>query len=163
MPEPDTSRTDTVWSQRLRERGMRVTRSRLDVLRVLSASPSPMQAQDVIDALPHGNADRVTVYRTLNTLVESGMAHKVDPGDRVWRYGLLAAADRDASSGPHPHPSAHPHEGHAHFVCDDCGTIRCLEDATIRVSLNNKNDGEKFKITQKDVYLHGTCEKCLEQ
>ncbi|MFM9957664.1 MAG: Fur family transcriptional regulator [Phycisphaerales bacterium] len=160
MPEPDTAKVDARWADRLRERGMRVTRSRLEVLRVLGASPSPMQAQEIIEALSDEHTDRVTVYRTLNSLVESGMAHKVDPGDRVWRYGLLASASRHGTAHG---GAAGGHEAHAHFVCDDCGTIRCLEDATIRVSLNAKPDGEKFKITQKDVYLHGTCEKCLEE
>lgn len=161
MREPEGGKLDWSWSERLRQRGLRVTRSRLDVLRVLTASPAPMQAQEVLDALSRERADRVTVYRTLNALVESGLAHRVDPGDRVWRYGLLAPVPRpEGAAGDAASP--HGHGAHAHFVCDDCGTVRCLEDATIRVSLNSKANAERFKITQKDVYLHGTCEKCLE-
>jgi Fur family ferric uptake transcriptional regulator len=157
MPEQDTTKADAAWAARLREKGLRVTRARLDILRVLSASPTPMQAQDVLEALNDAHADRVTVYRTLNSLIESGIAHKVDPGDRVWRYGLMA------SHGVAGAPGGHAHDGHAHFVCDECGTVRCLEDATIKVSLGGKGEGEKFKVTQRDVYLHGTCEKCLEE
>lgn len=175
MAEPDTIKGGARWAERLRERGLRVTRSRLDVLRVLAGSPSPLQAQEVLEALSGAHADRVTVYRTLNALVDHGLAHRIDPGDRVWRYGLLASAARrgghgqgaDARNGTGQAANAGragvpDHEGHAHFVCDDCGTIRCLEDATIRVSLNSKPDSERFKITQKDVFLHGTCERCLE-
>lgn len=158
MPEQDTAKSHAAWTARLRDKGLRVTRARLDILRVLSASKSPMQAQDVLEALNDAHADRVTVYRTLNALVESGIAHKVDPGDRVWRYGLMAG--HGTSDGGTGH---HPHEGHAHFVCDECGTVRCLEDATIKVSLGGKSEGEKFKVTQRDVYLHGTCEECLEE
>ena len=152
MPQKDTRQGESGWPARLRDKGLRVTRARLDVLGVLSASPTPMHAQGVIDALADVHADRVTVYRTLNSLVESGIAHKVDPGDRVWRYGLLAGG---GSGGA-------PHEGHAHFVCDECGTVRCLEDSTIRVSLGGKSESERFKVTQRDVYLHGTCQRCLD-
>jgi len=120
------------------------------VLKVLGGSPVPMPAQEVLDSLAGAKADRVTVYRTLNALVESGLAHRVDPGDRVWRYGILS------------HESDPPHAGHAHFVCDACGTVRCLQDATIRVQFKGRPEGEKFTVTQRDVYLHGTCEKCLE-
>lgn len=134
------------WSDRLRQAGLRVTRSRLDVIESLVLSPVPSSALDVLGSLSGRSLDRVTVYRTLNSLVEHGLAHRIDPGDRVWRYGLLGEE----------------HNEHAHFVCDACGNIRCLEDATIRVSIRGSQDSERFKVTQRDVYLHGTCEKCLE-
>ncbi len=136
----------TYWSDRLHQAGLRVTRSRLDVIESLVLSPVPSSALDVLGSLSGRSLDRVTVYRTLNSLVEHGLAHRIDPGDRVWRYGLLGEE----------------HNEHAHFVCDACGNIRCLEDATIRVSIKGSQDSERFKVTQRDVYLHGTCEKCLE-
>lgn len=149
MPVRDAH--ENPWPERLRDKGLRVTRTRLDVLRVLGKSPTPQSAQEVMDALAGENADRVTIYRTLNSLVDAGLAHKVDPGDRVWRYGLLVQAGHQA------------HDGHAHFVCDACGTVRCLQDSTIKVSLGQGDKGERFKVTQRDVYLHGTCEKCLDE
>lgn len=144
------SPSKSVWPDRLRDKGLRVTRARIDVLRVLSESPTPLTVQGVLEALADQHADRVTVYRTLNSLLEAGIVHKVDPGDRVWRYGLLAPTN------------GHAHEGHAHFVCDACGTVRCLEDSTIKVSMKSGAAAERFKITQRDIYLHGTCERCLE-
>lgn len=135
------------WKARLREAGLRVTGARLDVLHALHDSPLPLTAQDVLDGVAKlGPTDRVTVYRTLNSLVDLGIAHRVDPGDRTWRYGLLAK----------------DHHQHAHFVCDDCGSIRCLDEAMITVSVKGKPSPDRFKITQQDVYLHGTCESCLE-
>jgi Fur family ferric uptake transcriptional regulator len=134
-----------LWKSRLREAGLRVTGARLDVLRTLHDSPLPATAQDILDAVEKlGHTDRVTVYRTLNSLVEAGIAHRVDPGDRTWRFGLLAGE----------------HIQHAHFVCDDCGSIRCLDDATVTVSMKGRPD--RFRVKQQDVYLHGTCETCLD-
>lgn len=138
---------EDLWKERLRESGLRITSARIDILRTLHESALPMTAQDVLTSIEsRGPADRVTVYRTLNSLVETGIAHKVDPGDRVWRYGLLAA----------------DHHQHAHFVCDACGTIRCLEDALITVNHKGKIGGDRFKVKQQDVYLHGTCETCFD-
>jgi Fur family ferric uptake transcriptional regulator len=77
----------------------------------------------------------------------------MDPGDRVWRFGLLRAC------GEH----AHEHKGHAHFVCDACGVIRCLDDATINVSLKGRGTEQRLRIKQQDVYLHGTCEACQDE
>lgn len=146
MPTPTFD--DESWKARLRDADLRVTSARLDVLRVLHDSPLPMTAHEILEAAEKSGAtDRVTVYRTLNSLVEAGIAHKVDPGDRVWRYGLLAA----------------DHRQHAHFVCDACGTIRCLEEAMITVSMKGKPSADRFKVTQQDVYLHGTCEDCLDE
>ncbi|MBL8747372.1 MAG: transcriptional repressor [Phycisphaerae bacterium] len=135
------------WKGRLREAGLRVTGARLDVVRTLHDSPLPMTAQDILDEVAKlGPTDRVTVYRTLNSLVELGIAHRVDPGDRTWRFGLLAK----------------DHHQHAHFVCDDCGSIRCLDEALITVSMKGRAASDRFKVKQQDVYLHGTCEACLE-
>jgi Fur family ferric uptake transcriptional regulator len=135
------------WKDRLRELGLRVTGARLDVLKTLHDSPLPMTAQHVLEAVAElGPTDRVTVYRTLNSLVDLGIAHRVDPGDRTWRFGLLAK----------------DHHQHAHFVCDDCGSIRCLEEALITVSMKGRPTSDRFKVKQQDVYLHGTCETCLE-
>jgi Fur family ferric uptake transcriptional regulator len=136
-----------MWKDRLRGAGLRVTAARLCVLRVLHDSPLTLSAQEVLNAAERGGeADRVTVYRTLNALVEAGIAHRVDPGDRVWRFGLIAGE----------------HGQHAHFVCDACGTISCLEDATITVSLRGRSSPDRFRVTQQDVYLHGTCGECMD-
>jgi Fur family transcriptional regulator, ferric uptake regulator len=140
------------WKQRLRDAGMRVTVTRLGVLKVLHDSPVPLSAQEIFEKIAEQGGDRVTVYRTLNSLEEATLLHRMDPGDRVWRYGIL---QKD-------------HHHHAHFVCDDCGEVRCLEDATVSINFNEKagkpgvGAPAKLKVTQQDVYLHGVCEKCDE-
>jgi len=142
------------WKERLRERGLRATGPRLQVLRALASSPEPLTVLGVL-ALANaeanaeeGEADRVTVYRTLNSFVEAGLVHKVDPGDRIWRFGLLSREGEE-------------HRGHAHFVCDDCGVVRCLAQAEISVSVRGSGPSrDKLHIKQQDVYLHGTCESC---
>lgn len=147
---------ETWWKQRLRECNLRATGPRVEVVRVLASSPTPMTAQEVLDETARAgaaeSADRVTVYRTLSSLVEAGLAHRMDPGDRVWRFGLVRACG----------DVAHEHNGHAHFVCDACGVMQCLDDATINVSLKGKGE-QRLRIKQQDVFLHGTCESCQDE
>lgn len=135
-----------LWAARLREAGLRVTGTRADILRALAGATAPMNAQEVLAALPGGGADRVTVYRTLNSFVKAGLAHRIDPGDRVWRFGINDVG----------------HADHAHFVCDSCGGVECLENAAIRVSIEGGARARTARITQRDVYLHGECDRCAK-
>ena len=59
--------------------------------------------------------DRVTVYRVLDWLVARGLAHRISGDDRIWRFN---AADE-----------GHARRQHAHFKCNDCGEVICLETA----------------------------------
>jgi Fur family transcriptional regulator, ferric uptake regulator len=136
----------------LRGVGMRVTTVRVAILEALGGAKAPVTAQELADQL--AEADRVTIYRTLNSLVEAGLAHKVDPGDRVFRFGLTGGAKKQDTAG----------HGHPHFVCDECGNVECLEDTEVIVQ---KKKGaapvkKKMRLSAKDVLLHGTCEECGE-
>jgi Fur family ferric uptake transcriptional regulator len=138
---------------------MRVTSVRVAVLGALGNARTAMTAQELVDALggAAGGVDRVTVYRTLNSLVEAGVAHKVDPGDRVFRFGLTAPAS--ATEAGHQHP---------HFVCDACGNVECLEDTEVIVQARGgakpgKAKQKKMRLSSKDVLLHGTCEGCGDE
>jgi Fur family ferric uptake transcriptional regulator len=148
---------------------MRVTGVRLAVLGVLEGTERALTAQDVADAVaslrPRSRPDRVTVYRTLNALVEAGLAHKVDPGDRVFRFSLT---DHARCSGEH-----HAHE-HPHFVCDSCGEVECLEGAEVVIKpappaapapspAPAPAPAPRRRVKQQDVLLHGTCERCVDE
>jgi Fur family transcriptional regulator, ferric uptake regulator len=155
---PRGDSTDQRASALLRGRDLRVTTPRLQVLGALLDSPSPLDAAALCQRLT--SADRVTVYRTLNTLVDAGILHRVDPGDRVFRFGLSEGSPAPAAPG-HQHP---------HFVCDACGTVQCLDDAEVILKprpRSSRTPGghtrpapRPLRVTQKDVLLHGTCGDC---
>ncbi len=140
------------FTEILRHAGLRVTEVRLSVLAVLSkgqAAGHALLAADVAAALPH--ADRVTVYRTLSTFVDAGIAHRVDPGDRVFRFGLTDHAHCDGDDHDHEHP---------HLVCDACGVVQCLDDAVVTIQPRRGAAGTWRQIRQQQVTLHGTCQSC---
>lgn len=86
--------------------------------------------------------NRVTVYRVLKWLTERGLAHRVADENQVWRYN----AEGQNQEG-----------GHAHFQCNRCGRIYCLEGiATIyALSLPIGYRSQRIELTIK-----GLCAEC---
>lgn len=137
----------------LRKAKLRVTAVRLRVLEVLGAQREALDAQQIEDRAALPAADRVTIYRTLNTLVDSGLAHRIDPGDRIYRYSLT---DHSHCEGEHHH-----HE-HLHMVCDACGSVRCLDNAEVIVQTRSGRGAapKKLRVFSGNGTLHGLCETC---
>lgn len=133
--------------ERLQKAGLRATAARLWALRRLERAERPLSAVEAHDAPGGESFDRVTIYRTLHALVDAGLASRVDAGDRLWRFALKTD---DRAAG---------HAGHPHLLCDDCGAVVCLEDASIRVEAAGA-PRQEVRISQPDVYLHGSCGAC---
>lgn len=136
----------------LREHGLKVTKVRLKVLQLLLSRGIAMSHTQISEELNDATIDKVTLYRTLNSFTEAGIAHKVANEDRNWLYAVYAEG-----SHKHDHHDSHDHD-HAHFVCDACDKIYCfpIEDSLIK--LNHIKEG--FQVTSKELRLHGTCPIC---
>lgn len=140
----------------LHQAKLRHTPVRSGVLEVLSKSPRPLGAVDILGKLPP-HTDAVTVYRTLNTLTKKKILHRIRGEDRVWRYAM----DDQQAATPHQHP---------HFVCEDCGKVECLNESIIPPSLieslhitgpkTPKSNTPGYQVSYAEVVLHGHCPKC---
>jgi Fur family ferric uptake transcriptional regulator len=132
---------------------LRVTPARTETLKCLGASAVALTASDIEDKLAGKGIDRVTVYRTLTTLVESGLAHRIDAGDRVYRYSL--------TDHSRCHEGHHEHD-HPHLVCESCGSVQCLDDAQVVIQPRPGTKGKRgvWKVHQQSVTLRGVCESC---
>ncbi|AYH45413.1 Fur family transcriptional regulator [Azoarcus sp. DN11] len=124
-------------------RGGRVTRTRTAVLEVLQHSARSLNHDDIAvelaaNGLPH---DRVTLYRTLDWLVEQGLAHRVIGPDRARRFKAGGAAS----------------SSHAHFHCDRCGHVLCLE--SIRPD-DRFTLPAGYQPERAELVFHGTCADC---
>lgn len=139
------SATATLPAQLIAARGGRVTRTRTAVLGVLFAAGRPISHDEVGVALDaQGVAhDRVTLYRTLDWLVSHDLAHKVSGPDRAWRFNAV----RD---------EAH---GHAHFHCERCGSVFCLESLQPAIAATLPRG---FHLGRAELTFHGTCPDCPE-
>jgi Fur family ferric uptake transcriptional regulator len=131
----------------LKASGLKRTPMRVAVMELLGRATGPLAAPQVLEALPD-TADTVTVYRTLNTLTDKKLLHRVRGDDRVWRYALSAHAGR-------------PRHDHAHFVCEECGSVECLRDMPLpRRLLDQLTPRKQYRVTYSEVVMHGLCPRC---
>ena len=143
------SDVDGAARQRVRAAGLRITGARVSVLSALEQAGRLLSHHDIEQALEPVRMDRVTLYRVLDSLVESGLAHRVSGADRVWRFGVMAGGGRMVHQ---------KHEEHAHFQCRDCGKIVCLggtSAARARVRLPQGFQPEVVEMT-----VRGRCAQC---
>lgn len=100
----------------LRTAGLRRTPARIAVLARIEALSRPASHAELA-ALPElSSLDDITLYRTLATLEEAGLVHRVHGIDGVWRY---CAQPRGVQGCP---------GNHVHFLCTHCGGMHCLLD-----------------------------------
>ena len=132
-------------SEILKRNQLSVTDSRRKILELFRLSNNALAHAD-IETKTGEHFDRVTIYRTLQTFVEKGIIHTIPTVDNSVLYALC----KDQCS------EGHHHDNHVHFICDDCGTVYCLENITtpdVKLPLG-------FKQVQTDVLVSGICDKC---
>lgn len=128
-------------AERIRATGARATPARIRVLELLTAAPAPLSHQDIEGALGPDGLDRVTLYRVLDWLVETGIAVKRADERRVWRFSL-------GSGGTH--------HGHVHFRCESCGRVFCIDAPSPRPP---RLPGG-FTLVRAELDLSGRCAEC---
>ncbi|ERT69433.1 hypothetical protein HMPREF0202_00662 [Cetobacterium somerae ATCC BAA-474] len=82
-----------------------------------------------------------TVYRNLTKLTEIGAIKKVSLPNQVDKF--------DKNLDPH-----------AHFICDECGSITDINIPGIDEFLDKVSKDDGISIRKYDLTLNGTCKKC---
>jgi Fur family ferric uptake transcriptional regulator len=138
---------DVPWAKSLlKSVGLRSTAARIAVLQQLAAAKKPLSHSEVVDKLRDFGFDQSTIFRSLSELTASGMTTKLDLGDQVRRFELRSAVQGEEMD-------------HPHFMCVDCGQVRCLNDFSVRVTPSRGNRRSRVgEITE--VLLKGHCAAC---
>jgi Fur family ferric uptake transcriptional regulator len=140
------------WREKFRGYGYRFTVPRQAVLDVLTKTSDHLSAEDVYLEVHKVYPDigLTTVYRTLELLVQMGLAYRFDFGDSRSRYEL--------SEGSIGH--------HHHLVCTSCGRIidytDFIEEEMELVNRTEEGISENFnfKITNHIIQFYGLCDRC---
>ena len=127
----------------LRSHGLSVTAQRLTVLQTITDYPhiTADQAAEVARK-KIGAISRQSVYDTLNTLVEKGLARRIQPMDSPALF-----EDRVG-------------DNHHHLVCRSCGVVEDVECATGYRPCLQASDDNNFIIDEAEVTYWGLCPKC---
>ncbi|MXQ13065.1 Fur family transcriptional regulator [Microvirga makkahensis] len=114
------------------------------VHRILSAAQNPLSAYEVLDKLrAKGAVTPPTVYRSLDKLIEKGLAHRLE--------SLNAYV---ACKHPHHHEMA------AFAICENCGLVTEFSDPSISERLTQWGDDHSFCSKKVTVEIRGLCEVC---
>jgi len=128
----------------LREQGHRVTKIRREIVGMLEDTKVPLAAPEILEVLKKKklDANKTTVYRELEFLVEQNIAQEVEFGDKKKRYEI---------SDKHHH----------HVVCVECKQV---EDVDLQADLDGvekkiaKQKG--YKIINHSLEFFGLCANC---
>ena len=91
----------------------------------------------------HPRIGRATVYRTLQRMVDAGLAHKVDFGEGRSRY--------EASPG---------RPRHFHLICESCRSSSEFLSSDVESLLEEIAVARGFTSSRAVVQVHGLCERC---
>lgn len=131
-----------------RERGLRLTPIRAQVLGFIADAGAPVKAYDLLDRMRVeggvGAAAPPTVYRALDFLLDNGFIHKL--------------ASINAFIACH-HPSAEPHSV-PFLICDSCQNAVELEDEQVARTLEARARASGFEPRAQVLEVHGTCGDC---
>ena len=126
----------------LKTAGLYCTKARVSVIRALLRVNRPV-TQDQVTQRLDDSFDRVTVYRTLDSLTKANLVHKVFLEERACHYELAHHCSKT--------------QCHPHFTCSSCGQTHCLTDLDIPLAHSPHNG---FLIRRQQVRLEGLCPTC---
>ena len=124
----------------LQKQGLKRTKLRVALLHYLVSAKPAQSYSDIKQALG-ANVDRSTLYRNLTAFEQVGILHRIEH-DGVTKYAF---------------GKAHEHGlNHAHFICEECETVYCMEELTpLQFSVP-----KGFKTQKVQTIIRGICADC---
>jgi Fur family transcriptional regulator, ferric uptake regulator len=139
----------TEVQSRLRAAGYRNGAARTALIDLLDTQACCASASALHETLLAGGRSigLASVYRVLDSLLESGLVQRIDVGDGVARYEPVR------SEGGHHH----------HLVCTGCGKVEAFSDAGLEQAIHRVEASSGYAVDTHDVVLHGSCAGCREK
>jgi Fur family ferric uptake transcriptional regulator len=138
-PNPDTQARTM-----LRAAKLYCTPGRVAILKVLLKAGRPLSHDQVARRCAPGHFDKVTIYRTLASLLQVGLVHRVFMDKRARHYELSHHCTE--------------RQCHPHFTCTRCGDTHCLTEISLPMA---KSPHKGFIIHRQQVRLEGLCPACV--
>lgn len=130
---------------RLRPPGGKRSSKRDVILNVFLRQEGHLSADDLVDLIRREDQriSRATVYRTLQWMVDAGVARKVDFGEGRFRF---------------EHSYRHPR--HFHLICKTCNRSFEFLSSDIEALVEEVAAARNFSARQSVLQIYGTCEEC---
>lgn len=131
-------------SEILHQHNIKKTSSRVAIINALQSSELPLSENEIKEVMQE-QYDRITFYRNVQTLSESGIIHRIVIDNTLVKYAL------NCCEHGHQHST-----NHVHFFCKSCQQTVCLED----VCVQQYTLPSGYKMTDCEVVIKGVCQTC---
>lgn len=134
------------WEKKLRECGLRLTRQRKEILRVLIKTNGPLNARKIFSELTSSEdfLELSTVYRNLQAFSKRGLIREIDLGTGEKYFEL--------NTGEHHH----------HLICMGCGEVLPL-GCPLRHLEKDLSRETNYSIIDHRLNVYGVCPTCQEK
>lgn len=134
-----------VFRTALREHDLPVTQQREAIARVLFESTRHLSADDVARELEERGEEvgKATIYRTLNLLVDVGLATEHDFDEGFKRY--------ETRAGP---------SHHDHLICTSCGEVTEFHLPELEELQEEAAERAEFRALSRQLKIYGLCNEC---
>jgi Fur family ferric uptake transcriptional regulator len=131
-------------ADRLTAAGERVTRQRLLVANALAADGRQQTAEQLYRSLRRRvqGIGRATVFRTLETLVDAGVARRLELDGHIYAYVACLPAH------------------HHHIACTRCGRVEEIDEAYVTPIAERLAHDVGFEIDDARLDFYGRCATC---
>lgn len=127
--------------QLLEEKGLKKTKVRIALVRHFAHMEHAQSYSDLQAALAR-EVDKSTLYRNLTSFEQAGIIHRINDHSGIAKYAF----------GESPVAGSE----HAHFVCESCETVYCME-GMLPLQLNVP---QGFKTNKVQTIIKGICADC---
>ena len=135
----------TEFVEQLRPAGGRRSGKRDFIVNVFLRQEGHISAEHLVELIRKEDAavSRATIYRTLQWMVEAGIARRVDFGDGRFKF---------------EHSYRHPR--HFHLICKSCNQSFEFLSSDIESIIEEIAVARNFSARQSVLQIYGTCESC---
>ena len=124
--------------------GQRLTPQRMAIAEVLARSPKQASAQELYDRVrrKHPYIGRATVFRSLDMLVQAGLAQRLERPGHVSAYVWCEPGH------------------HHHLICTSCGNVEELDEKAVAPLAEAIVRTRGFRVDHAALDFYGICRAC---
>jgi Fur family ferric uptake transcriptional regulator len=115
----------------IEEKNLKVTSARKELLEILNSETKPVSFEDIKDKI---SMDKATFYRNISKFESESIVNSFESNDKKRYYEIQKFP-------------------HAHFICNSCNNIECLENVAHVII-------KGYTVT--DVIYKGVCKRCKQ-
>lgn len=127
----------------LKEKGLKTTKQRLLLLKVLQDAPRPLNAEMILEEMKENlsGCNLSTVYRNMDLLLDRDVVHEINIDQKSY-YAINQ-------------------NQHGHYIqCIHCKEMTRIEGCPLEAYERDLESKTGFKVVKHRVELFGVCKKC---